>query len=567
MGPNSVGKSLALREIKETLATIATPPSLAVMRDIDWSLPTNLEELRASYPAVERYKNEFGAWVYRRLLPDCSRESITTGGSWPHGFGVSSKTQFAEAVGDCFVAWLNTEQRLRLVSTGDSPDHQSQSASLLQMLYNHPKSKSVENQIRSYVKQTFGQDIVLDFTVPRRLCFRVGKNLSSVPPDPRDARPILSEAKVLDNEGDGIRSFVGILTALLAVERPLFLIDEPESFLHPPQAFHMGELLAGFARPDRQIVIATHSADFLQGVLRVSSDVDIVRIDRTDAGNSVKVLDRSDLKNIVNDALLSSSRVFDGLFYSGAVVVEGDRDARLYQAVTKRLKTGLNLHFVNTDSKQTVPRVLTVYKRLGIRCAAIVDFDVLSDKTEFSMQLDALRLDENDRREVEEIRSEIEQHVRGVDPERRLQIVASGIAALEKSLINFMSTPSRKRAEVEQKLKAVEGDCRRLLDETKLWRRSKQIGKSSLPSDLSARFDKLYDICGRNGLFINPSGELESLLTEYGIEHSPQKAQWFERAIKLVSSLQPDAAKQPWKLLTEVVERLLDPNHSQRVNR
>jgi len=84
-------------------------------------------------------------------------------------------------------------------------------------------------------------------------------------------------------------------------------------------------------------------------------------------------------------------------------------------------------------------------------------------------------------------------------------------------------------------LKVVERECRRLLDEAKLWRDLRQVGKSSLPSDLSARFDRLYKTYRRHGLYVNPSGELESNLIEYGVPHSStEKAQWFERAIKLV---------------------------------
>jgi predicted ATPase len=96
----------------------------------------------------------------------------------------------------------------------------------------------------------------------------------------------MHEYERLDEQGDGIRSFVGISLALLILKRSLFLIDEPEAFLHPPQAFRIGAFIGEQAKQSRQIIIATHSVDVLRGILSRSQDVDIVRIDRVGNRNS-----------------------------------------------------------------------------------------------------------------------------------------------------------------------------------------------------------------------------------------------------------------------------------------
>ncbi|MGZ3471666.1 MAG: AAA family ATPase [Isosphaeraceae bacterium] len=57
----------------------------------------------------------------------------------------------------------------------------------------------------------------------------------------------------LDEQGDGIRSFVGIVVALLILNRGLFLIDEPEAFLHPPQAYRIGAFIAEQSSLSRQL--------------------------------------------------------------------------------------------------------------------------------------------------------------------------------------------------------------------------------------------------------------------------------------------------------------------------
>src|SRR3954452_10968168 len=44
----------------------------------------------------------------------------------------------------------------------------------------------------------------------------------------------------LEKEGDGMRSFVGILLHVLLSNDMISLVDAPEAFLHPPQARLIG---------------------------------------------------------------------------------------------------------------------------------------------------------------------------------------------------------------------------------------------------------------------------------------------------------------------------------------
>ena len=198
---------------------------------------------------------------------------------------------------------------------------------------------------REQTKKAFNCQVALDFSAPQTLLLRVGDDFSALPPDPRDARSILLNYEKLDEQGDGLRAFVGVVVALLVVNRGLFLIDEPEAFLHPPQAFRIGEFLATETGNSKQVVAATHSVDFLRGVLSKTREVTVIRIDRTGSQNTFRRLEPKTLKGLVADPLLSSARVLDGLFYAGAIVVEADRDARFYQSVFKRRFPDVDLHF------------------------------------------------------------------------------------------------------------------------------------------------------------------------------------------------------------------------------
>jgi predicted ATP-dependent endonuclease of OLD family len=80
-----------------------------------------------------------------------------------------------------------------------------------------------------------------------------------------------------------MRSFASVLLDKFTSEYSIMLIDEPEAFLHPPQARLLGKMLATHNPDSRQLFIATHSEDFLQGLLDADNEsVIVVRIDRID---------------------------------------------------------------------------------------------------------------------------------------------------------------------------------------------------------------------------------------------------------------------------------------------
>ena len=360
---------------------------------------------------------------------------------------------------------------------------------------------------------------------------------------------VISPEDRLDDQGDGIRSFVGVMVALLSLKRSVFLIDEPEAFLHPPHAFRMGELLAEHASDGRQIVAATHSVDLLRGVISKTQDVTVIRIGRDGLTNEFKSLRPDDLKSIASDPLLSSARVLDGLFYNGAIVVEADRDARFYNIVSDKRAPGAGFHFVNADSKQTVSRIIKLYKQIGVRTAGIVDFDVLNDKSEFQIQVDALGLGEESRKLALELQEAIAAAVQGTPPDERLEIVKQQLVELHSSI---EAAPHDVTAEKEKVLRQIERKCQEIAGSTKAWRQFKQEGCAALNGEVRAKFDRLYSLCASGGLFINPAGELESMLCEYAVPYTTDKRAWFQQALGLIRDIQVDDRKQPWRLMKDV---------------
>lgn len=537
------------------------------MRDVRWTTPESMTELRKAYH-VERYKDENNNWVSRALNPELTDEwGITRSQPWPTEFEVNFKDlvlnpdQFVDQFGKAMMAFLTTERRLQLVKQSASPSHEWQSANLLQMLYY--AGKDTEKQIRNLVRGAFRKEIILDYaTSLQQLLLRVGDDFSAVPGDPREARAILSKEAKLDDQGDGIRSFVGIVVALLSLKRSLFLIDEPEAFLHPPQALRIGKFLADQADNTRQLVIATHSTDVLRGILSVTQDVSIVRIDRVGDENLFTLLDVARLKELVSDPLLASARVLDGLFYLGAVVVEADSDVRFYQAASTKQREDIDLHFVNADNKQTVPRITKMYRDMGVRYAGIVDFDVLNKATDFQKQLEALSLGEKEFRELMGIQSEIARAAKDLPPSERLEEVRQKmnglLTSVQETLGREYSSEDEATTVKQAVLRQVDSRCHEISDSTKGWKEFKWRGREALPEDLKPRFDRLWTVCAASGLFIVPIGELESMLMEYGIQPTTDKKGWITQALLLLPGLTVDDTKYPWKFLKSIHEHLFN---------
>jgi AAA domain, putative AbiEii toxin, Type IV TA system len=553
VGPNNVGKSRSLRDI----LTICAPPQNVsprplVVQEVDWTTPSRFEELEERDKVLLREEAN-GTRLLRSLDPSLAGERNYQVTGWKdENFrsAFNNKQLFATLFGSQFVGHVGTQNRLLLVQQSTSPQFRRHATNLLQALY---WKKAAVEQIKQAIKSQFDIDLALDFSTLAQIVLRVGKNMESIPPDPRDASEILEKYERLDDQGDGLRSFTGIMTAILCADRDVLLIDEPEAFLHPPQAFRIGELLAENVSGFRQMFVATHSSDVLQGMLGRSSEATIVRLDRVGDKNSFRVLDRADLKSIAVDPLLQSARVLDGIFYPAAMVVEADSDARFYHATSHKLSPKADIHTVNAQNKQTVAKVASLYRKLGLRCAGIVDFDVLNNRGEFASQLDALGMTEAEKQDMLLARDAIGGFVEKQPVLERVDTAISKLRNLVMVVESEMTEPCRKdTACIEGLLRKIVSGCASTANASKPWSSFKEHGRDLLSEELRAKFDHLTQTCARYGLYINPYGELESLLVDQGIEYTTDKKSWIHRALALIPNLQVDRSKSMWMILEQI---------------
>ena len=72
---------------------------------------------------------------------------------------------------------------------------------------------------------------------------------------------------------DNLSSYLKILFAILEPSNQIIFIDEPETFLHPPQRRALGSLISKLVlEKNKQLFISTHDPDFMRAALSSPSE-------------------------------------------------------------------------------------------------------------------------------------------------------------------------------------------------------------------------------------------------------------------------------------------------------
>jgi len=378
VGPNNTGKSAALREIQHHFTGHGRPADqpYRVITAVDLAKEGDADDLREW---LEEHSHAFtirSSGERRYTRPGAQVMWGQAQGEWaiPNVLGPALSGVF------CFPAL--TEQRLNLIAGAShwNPMEESPSAPL-QVLFAQPE---LEEQISEIAREAFNAPLHLSRFPGGPIDLYVGTPVNE-PSATSISDAYIEEIRtmpLLREQGDGMRSFVGIMLALLAARYPIVLLDEPEAFLHPPQARLLGRKI-GSGSPSTQLVMATHSTDTLVGLLSSgSTDVTVVRVTRHGDVNPVSVLPPDQLRQLWSDPLLASSNLLDGLFHRGVVLSEGDTDARYYGAVLDHDKgdAAHELFFTHCGGKARMAMVIRALHALDVPVVAIVDFDALREE-------------------------------------------------------------------------------------------------------------------------------------------------------------------------------------------
>lgn len=498
IGPNNAGKSAALREIEAFVRHGYLGPVLTTVSTIRTGSVEELDGwLMQVAPRVDDINNGRCVMSPTSVLVPLQAVSVT----WSHMEHLAMLTDF-------LVKLLDAEGRLGLVSRAPNVALRDGHAIVpLQRLLQNPDA---ERELSDVVMRAFGSPVTLTRAGGGDLQLLLGTTTAEAKVNNPDYLQELRALPAIEDQGDGMRSFIGVLLTLIATQYRLILIDEPEAFLHPPQARELGRQLAGLGESQR--FIATHDSDVLLGLLERSERMTIIRLRREGEHNIPAVLEKEQVTVLWNDPSFRYSNLLDGLFHKGVVICEADGDATLYSAAldAQREAAGeaaADILFTQCGGKHKMPAAIGALVPMGVPVAAILDIDALRDASLLEKIIDAL----------------------GEGWERvsdDWSIVAAAIGQMPVDAPTVGSVQGQIASVLGEDPTAVlsETQTRRIREITRSrdgWRRIRDAGIAAVPNgDATAAATRLLADLAEIGVFVVSVGSLEGWAPQIG-GHGP----------------------------------------------
>jgi predicted ATPase len=308
--------------------------------------------------------------------------------------------------------------------------------------------------------------------------------------------------KQLMLQGDGMRSFATIVLSLFqSDQRSQILIDEPEAFLHPPQARVMGMIIGRLPSRPQQF-IATHSVDILNGLLASGNEgVRILRLHRDGDKVGAKELRAERLQQIVRDPFSRFSGLLQGVFYQHVVVTEGDSDALFFQSLlhTNSVSGGKqgDVLFVHASGKHRLGQMVRTLADLYVPATVIADIDLIREKDQLKGVFEALG------GQWEEIESDWSSIA------KKLENPGGGLTV--GRVRHLLNAALQEHEDMEPFTNAMKRSVAEACKVPSPWDAVKRAGRSALPDAIVTKaFDRLVAACEAVGLLILQVGVLES---------------------------------------------------------
>jgi len=517
IGPNNSGKSLLLREIYQMLHTH----------------PGELEN-RRWINSLDIYKEgsgeEFITWLERRGRQP--RTDPRTGRTYlPGGPGSSEPgLEIPQAVR----LWNNltigpllhflvighwTAERLNDQSGSSQWDFSRPPTHPTQKLW---ENKAAHALFSNWIESAFGEPVTINrYEQAIRLQLGSTRMEDTPPPPPPELRDAYARLPFLADQGDGMRAFVNIALHTLVTAPPVIIIDEPEAFLHPPQARLLGRYLAMFTPSPCQIIVATHSAEFLGGVMEGNSvsqsarPLVLARISRTGGVPASRFLPSEAVGEILSAPLLRYSNIISGLFHDGVVLCEAEGDCAFYAATLDAVRAAgphENLTFLHVNGKARLSDAAKKLRACGIPTAVIADLDFLNEATKVKQALASLGGNWDDVKDDFQV---LQTHASSA-------VVVRPAAEIKREIVEIIGNPRGREVLSQQKLD-------KIIDHLKMangWKTLKSSGLAGLNGEPHNAVKRLLDYFAARGFFLVPVGELECWVRNVS---GSNKSLWLER--------------------------------------
>lgn len=518
VGPNNAGKSQSLKDIY-TLSSKKLPTTVisdVVITKSAGSLLPLLESVSTG--------NEQGSYTNYSVLG----HNINY---WPDSSdGSFSQNLYYDSFRDLFVVNLDTAARLTICTPPNSINRNAPRQ--------HPiHYAAFDGRYRKWLSDSFKKAFRIEVTPNTQygatipLCIGEPVKLNEQYEDEQQRletyAAILDTYKQVQNQGDGIKSFTGILLYLMLDYYRTYLIDEPESFLHPPQARIMGQIIGQTLTNSQQAFISTHSEEIIKGLLEACPQrIKIVRITREEDTNSFSILNNDKFDEVWNDPLLKHSNIMSSLFHKSVALCESDSDCKMYSIIENYIKQTEGKYseslFIHCGGKHRMAKIAAALRALNIDVHLIPDIDVLNNATVFQGIVEAY-------------------NINWTSIQSDYNIIVSNLhSPKEKINRNDAKTTIDRvlEASTNQELSNREiKDIRTAISTISKWDALKTSGISAIPAgDATVAFRRMEQILRENGIYIVPVGELEGFVKEVG-GHGPD---WVNKVLETYPDLSAD---------------------------
>ena len=413
-----------------------------------------------------------------------------------------------------FVANLDTEKRLLICKP---PQTINRNASKTHPIHYAAFNREYREWLSKSFEKAFGIEVIPNTQFGATIPLCIGKSVkfdedfSDEQERQETYAAILETYPQVQDQGDGIKSFTGILLNLMLDYYCTYLIDEPESFLHPPQARIMGQIIGETLTSKQQAFIATHSDEIIKGLLEVCPErLKIIRITRDGNTNHFSVLRNESFSAIWGDPLLKHSNMMTSLFHKNVVLCESDADCQMYSIIANHLKQKEGKYsetlFIHCGGKDRMSKVICALRSLDIDVKVVPDIDVMNNVDTFKKIVESFDIDwtiiQKDYRILDSQLHSAKETIKRTDAKETINRILDG------SDNDIVSKEERER-------------IRTAVKTTSKWETIKEMGIQAIPAgDATSAFNRLNQTLIENGFFLVPVGELECFIKDVG-GHGP----------------------------------------------
>jgi ABC-type thiamine transport system ATPase subunit len=407
-----------------------------------------------------------------------------------------------------FIKNIEAKERLNVCDQQNSISPEDNKSKPQHVLY---QNDELMDKVSSVFREAFGKDLIIDYKGGNKIPIHVGEKptgeafLDRVGIEYID---YVRKSPLLDQQGDGMKSYAGILFETIVNDVDITLIDEPEAFLHPPQMRKLGATLV--SEVCGQLFVATHSSDILRGFLEESKgNIKILRISRNGSLNSFFESPKDSIRKLWTQPELRYSNALEGIFHEQTIICEHDGDCKLFNSVADHLeghseRQWLDTAYVPTGGKHAIPKVAGLLREIGVPTKAIFDIDFLSEQYLV-------------RKTVESFGGEwknFEQTWKCLDAAVRKGITPLNVEEIKDRIIQILKhseTDKIPKSEIDEALKS-----------GKEWNKVKKHGESIIPNgDAQKYFNTILNDLESIGIYVIREGQIENFCKEVG-SHGPK---------------------------------------------